>query len=148
MKRLSSVLHALLHMAEHGEPLTSEHLANCTGINPVVVRRTMGLLRNVGLGPVREGPCGRLVARDRFECGHSSPLDEALGEPAVFAIGNRNENPDCLVEQSVNAVLDEAFAEAKALLLDRFGAITLADLSAEFSPRHAAHRKGRNRNAS
>lgn len=28
-------------------------------------------------------------------------LHEALGEPAIFAIGNRNETPDCLVEQSV-----------------------------------------------
>ena len=40
--RLSSVLHALLHMAERGEPLTSDELAMCMRTNPVVVRRTMG----------------------------------------------------------------------------------------------------------
>jgi hypothetical protein len=50
--------------------------------------------------------------------------------------------------EALNAVLDGAFAEAEALLLDRFGAITSADLSAEFSRRHMAHRKERNRNAS
>ncbi|RZN35569.1 hypothetical protein [Bradyrhizobium sp. Leo121] len=49
--------------------------------------------------------------------------------------------------EALNAVLDGAFAEAEALLLDRFGAITIADLSAEFSRRHVAH-KERNRNAS
>ncbi|MFH0296072.1 hypothetical protein AAFX91_02365 [Bradyrhizobium sp. 31Argb] len=50
--------------------------------------------------------------------------------------------------EPLNAVLGEAFAEAEALLLDRFGGITLADLSAEFSRRHMAHHKERNRNAS
>lgn len=39
--RLSSVLHALLHMAEQEEPMTSDALARCLGTNPVVVRRTM-----------------------------------------------------------------------------------------------------------
>ncbi|MGX9431665.1 MULTISPECIES: hypothetical protein [Bradyrhizobium] len=49
--------------------------------------------------------------------------------------------------EALNAVLDGAFAEAGALLLDRFGAIAIADLSAEFSRRRVAH-KERNRNAS
>ncbi|WP_454618971.1 Rrf2 family transcriptional regulator [Bradyrhizobium cenepequi] len=146
--RLSSVLHALLHMAERGEPLTSEHLAECMGTNPVVVRRTMGLLRNVGLVQSAKGHAGGWSLATDLKAVTLRQLHEALGEPAVFAIGNRNENPDCLVEQSVNAVLDEAFAEAEALLLDRFGAITLADLSAEFSRRHTAHVKERKRNAS
>jgi hypothetical protein len=69
-------------------------------------------------------------------------LHAALGEPAVFAIGNRSETPDCLVEQSVNAVLDDAFAEAEALLLDRLASVTLAELAAEFAGRHAAHKEG------
>jgi len=64
-----------------------------------------------------------------------------LGEPAVFAIGNRSENPSCLVEQSVNAALESAFAEAEALLLDRFAHVTLADLAADFSRRHAGSHK-------
>lgn len=63
-----------------------------------------------------------------------------LGEPAVFAIGNRNETPECLVEQSVNVMLDGAFAEAEALLLERFSSVTPADLAADFARRHADRR--------
>jgi hypothetical protein len=33
----------------------------------------------------------------------------ALGCPSLLAIGNRTEAPDCLVEQAVNAALDQAF---------------------------------------
>jgi DNA-binding IscR family transcriptional regulator len=139
--RLSSVLHALLHMAEHRGPVTSEALARCMRTNPVVVRRTMGLLRNVGLVVSARGHAGGWTISCDMEAVTLRHLHEALGEPAVFAIGNRSETPDCLVEQSVNAVLDDAFAEAEALLLERFASVTLAELAAEFSGRHAAHRK-------
>jgi hypothetical protein len=55
----------------------------------------------------------------------------------MFAIGNRKEAPDCLVEQSVNAALEATFAEAEALLLKRFSEITLTNLAADIARRHA-----------
>ena len=51
--RLSATLHALLHMAERGKPMTSAELAMCMDTNPVVVRRTMAGLRKAGY--VRSG---------------------------------------------------------------------------------------------
>ncbi|MCP9625707.1 Rrf2 family transcriptional regulator [Rhodopseudomonas palustris] len=138
--RLSSVLHALLHMAEQKEPMTSEQLAICMCTNPVVVRRTMGLLRDAGLVTSARGPSGGWMIAVDLEKVTLRDLHEALGEPAIFAIGNRNESPGCLVEQAVNAALDGAFADAEALLLDRFAEVTLAKLSADFNRRHAAHR--------
>ena len=135
--RLSSVLHALLHMAEHDGPMTSEALSQCLGTNPVVVRRTMGFLREAGLVTSDRGHAGGWRITADFSTVTLRQLHEALGEPAVFAIGNRNETPDCLVEQSVNAALEGAFADAEALLLDRFAYITLADLATDFARRHA-----------
>jgi DNA-binding IscR family transcriptional regulator len=140
--RLSSALHALLHMAERRGPLTSDALARCMGTNPVVVRRTMGLLRNGGLVASARGHAGGWTIACDMEAVTLRHLHEALGAPEVFAIGKRSETPDCLVEQSVNAVLDDAFAEAEALLLERFASVPLARLAAEFAARHAAHREG------
>lgn len=138
--RLSSVLHVLLHMAEREDAMTSEQLSRCLGTNPVVVRRTMGFLRRAGIVSSDRGHAGGW----RISCDLSAitlrQLHSALGEPAVFAIGHRNEAPECLVEQSVNAALDETFAEAEALLLRRMGEVTLADLAADFAGRHAALR--------
>jgi DNA-binding IscR family transcriptional regulator len=139
--RLSSVLHALLHMAEQDQPMTSDALADCLGTHPVVVRRTMGLLRDAGLVTSDRGHAGgwRIAADlSRVTLLH---LHEALGEPAMFAIGNRNERPECLVEQAVNAALDDAITEAEAVLLERFAHVTLADLAADFARRHAQRRK-------
>ena len=138
--RLSSVLHALLHMAEHDGPMTSEVLGQCLGTNPVVVRRTMGLLREAGLVTSDRGHAGGWRISADLSTVTLRQLYEALGEPAIFALGNRNERPQCLVEQSVNAALDGAFAEAEALLLARFSEITLATLADDFARRHKAWR--------
>jgi DNA-binding IscR family transcriptional regulator len=142
--RLSSVLHALLHMAEHEAPMTSEALAQCLGTNPVVVRRTMGLLREAGLVTSDRGHAGGWRIAIDLKTITLRQLHEALGVPTIFAVGSRNENPQCLVEQSVNATLDSAFAEAEALLLLRFHNITLAELAADFTRRKAARLLARN----
>lgn len=136
--RLSSILHALLHMAEQDGPVTSETLAQCLATNPVVVRRTMGYLREAGIVTSDRGHTGGWRIQADLDFVTLRQLHEALGEPAMFAIGNRNDKPECLVEQSVNAALEGAFAEAEALLLKRFSEITLADLAADFARRHAA----------
>lgn len=139
--RLSSVLHALLHMAEQEGPMTSDTLAQCMGTNPVVVRRMMGFLRDAGLVDSARGHAGGWQISKPLTSVTLRDLHEALGEPAIFAIGNRNETPECLVEQSVNHALDGAFADAEALLLKRFEDVTLAELSEDFTKRHKAHRQ-------
>ncbi len=58
----------------------------------------------------------------------------------MFAMGARNESPGCLVEKAVNEAISDAFKEAEALLLERFGAITLQDIYEGFSRDMAAVR--------
>ena len=120
--------------------MTSGALARCLGTNPVVVRRTMGLLRDAGIVSAERGHAGGWRIAADLEAVTLRDLHDALGEPAVFAIGNRTENPQCLVEQAVNEALKDAFTEAETLLLARFSDITLATLSADFTRRHAQHR--------
>lgn len=139
--RLSNVLHALLHMADHDGPMSSEMLAQCMTTNPVVVRRTMGLLRDHGIVASSKGHAGGWTISADLKKVTIRQLYEALGEPVVFAMGSRNENPQCLVEQSVNAMLDGAFIDAEQLLLKRFASVTLADLAREFTMRHSAHKQ-------
>ncbi len=130
-------------MAEHDGRMTSDVLAKCLGTNPAVVRRTMGRLRNAGIVAAERGHGGGWRISTDLSTLTPRQLHDALGEPVIFAIGNRNETPDCLVEQTVNAALDSSFMEAEALLLERFGAITVADLAADFARRHADRRNRR-----
>lgn len=128
----------LLHMAEHDGPVTSEVLARAMNTNPVVIRRIMSGLRDAGYLASEKGhgggwtiacDLGEMTLRDVYV---------ALGSPEILAMSNRTEAPGCLVEQAVNSALGEAFDEAEALLLRRFGEVTLAALSADFHSRLAA----------
>ena len=121
--------------------MTSDALAQCMSTNPVVVRRTMGLLREAGYVDSERGHGGGWTISADLEKVTLRDLFVALGEPAVFALGHKQENPSCLVEQAVNAALDDAFIEAEALLLDRFGKVTLAALAVDFTERHKAYRQ-------
>jgi DNA-binding IscR family transcriptional regulator len=126
--RLSGVLHVLLHLGQVSVPLTSEVLARTMGTNPAIVRRTMAGLRQAGHVQSGKGHGGGwLLARP---LGEITLLDVylALGRPALFAFGNRSDSPECKVERAVNAALGDTMAEAEALFVERFGAITLDQL--------------------
>jgi DNA-binding IscR family transcriptional regulator len=128
--RLSGVLHVLLHMAEQDGPVTSEVLARAMATNPVVIRRVMAGLRDQGYVRSEKGHGGGWTIACDLSKVTLRDIYDALGSPALLAIGNRTEAPGCLVEQVVNAALDQAFADAEALLLARLGEVTLAGLSA------------------
>lgn len=133
--RLSTVLHILLHMHFHAKPMTSEHLSRCAGTHPVVIRRLMGLLREQHMVSSVAGHGGGWSLTDKVAGLTLLDLHELLGEPTIFAIGNRSEQPDCLIEQAVNAAMSDAFDEAEALLLAQFGRISLGELLADAEKR-------------
>ncbi len=136
--RLSGVLHVLLHMAERDGPVTSEMLARAMHTNPVVIRRIMGGLRDAGYVRSEKGHGGGWTIARPLEAITLKDIYDALGAPGLLAIGNRSDAPGCLVEEAVNAALDDAFEDAEALLLARFGEVTLAWLSADFHDRLVA----------
>jgi len=130
--RLSGVLHVLLHMAEQDGPSTSETLAKAMDTNPVVIRRIMSGLREHGYVRSGKGRGGGWTIACDFSKVTLRDVYEALDCPALLAIGNRSDNPTCLVEKAVNHALGQAFDEAEELLLSRFGEVTLAMLSDDF----------------
>jgi Rrf2 family protein len=129
-KRLSVALHVLVHLAEQPSvPMTSEQLAACVRTNPVVIRRTLGALREVGLVRSTAGHGGGWsLARDpaRISLGE---VCAALGERLLFAVDLALES-GCGIQAAVSGVLDGVLRDAEALLLERLGRISLSDLAA------------------
>lgn len=138
-RQLSDVLHVLLHMAENEGPATSESLAAVMQTNPVVLRRLMGGLRDAGFVVAAKGHGGGWVMSCDMERITLGDVHQALGAPALVSLGFREDRPACLVAQAVNDALAGAAQEAEALLLKRFGTVTLATLSADFHRRMAQH---------
>lgn len=135
---MSGVLHVLLHMAQKDDPATSEVLAKAMDTNPVVLRRVMAGLRDKGYVRSEKGHGGGWTLACELSKVTLRDIYTALGSPSMLAIGNRTEDPGCLVEEAVNAALGRSFQDAEALLLARLGEVTLAELSADIRRRHDA----------
>ena len=127
-RRLSDVLHVMLHLAQLERPVTSDVLAKALGTNPAVFRRTMAGIREAGYVQSGKGHGGGWTLARPLERITLLQVYSALGRPNLFAIGSRSDQPDCLVERNVNAVLADTMAEAEALFVARFGEITLDKL--------------------
>lgn len=145
--RLSRMLHVLIHLAERDAPATSDDIAAMLDTNPVVVRRTMGGLRDAGHVHSLKGHGGGWSLARPLAAITLLDIHEALGAPAPFAFGVANDTPSCLVEQAVNAHLIEAMGAAETLLRTRLAAVTLADIVRDFEAKRATHagRRGRYR---
>ncbi len=124
-------------MAERDTPVTSDDLGRIMQTNPVVIRRIMAGLRDRGyVGSDKGHRGGWTLRRDLAEISLRD-VHDALGSPALFALGHRDEHPACLVEQTVNTALKDSFDEAEALILARFEMITLTMLRDQFKARLA-----------
>lgn len=136
--RLSRMLHVLLHMARHEGPMTSDVIATMLRTNPVVVRRTMAGLRDAGYVRSDKGHGGGWVIACDLERVSLLDVHHAVGGPRIFTIGNEHSNPDCAVEQLVNEAVGDALRDAETLLVERLGAVSLAELGRGFDTRCAA----------
>lgn len=118
--------------------MTSEELSKMLATNPVVIRRTMAGLREQGYVRSEKGHGGGWMLSCDLSKVTLRDIYVALGNPSLLAIGNRTDAPGCLVEQAVNAALQQAFLDAETLLLARFGEVTLSMLSADYHARLVA----------
>ena len=130
--RLSRVLHVLIHLDSYNHPVTSETLANMLITNPVVVRRTMALLRQAGYVSAIKGHNGGWLLATPLTDITLFDIHQALGEKNLFVIGLTDEHSNCPIEHAVNSALQNAMDDAEALLLKRFAEVSLAELASQF----------------
>ena len=106
---------------------TSTFLADSVGINPVIVRNTLGQLKAAGLVHVEAGVGGASLAK--------GPEDVTLLD--VFRAGeekedlfhfHENPNPKCPVGRNVHAVLDGELRAVSDAMEHRLQLVTLQKL--------------------
>ncbi|MCS4308264.1 Rrf2 family protein [Rheinheimera pacifica] len=133
--RLSRMLHVLVHLHQLQQAVTSDQLALMLHTNPVVVRRTMSLLREQGyVSAVKGHGGGWTLAKPLHEI-TLLDIHRSLSESSLFTIGLTDEHNNCPIEKAVNLAIDDVLQEAEALVLQRFGEVTLDKLAAGYIPR-------------
>ncbi len=130
--RLPRVLHVLLHLEQMDGPATSELIAKMLNANSSVVRRTMGGLRDGGYVRSTKGHGGGWALICPLEEITLLGLYEALGSPSLFALGESEDRPSCLMEQAANKAVKEAILAANKTFLEQLRNTTVAELVVDF----------------
>lgn len=138
--RLPRVLHVLLHLDEIDEPVTSGLIGRMLGMNASLVRRTMAGLREAGFVSSTKGHGGGWYLAKPLNEITLIEVYDALGAPTLFAVGQSDDAPTCLLEKAANAATTDALAQARLVFEDALAKTTVADLVKGSRDAIVAHR--------
>lgn len=127
--RLARMLHVLVHMGLLGGRETSERIAQMLNTNPVVVRRTLGALRESGIVESEGGRGGGWKLIRSLDQITVLDVQRALIEGQMLPAPLSKDHPNCPVERASNAVLKRAHSLAEAVLKKAYSETTLAHIA-------------------
>ncbi len=133
--RLARMLHVLVHMGLLGGRETSERIAQMLNTNPVVVRRTLGALREHGIVESEGGRGGGWKLTRTLEQITVLDVQRALTAGVILNPPVSRDHPTCPVERASNAVLEEAHMAAETQLIAKYAATTLAQIAEDAKQR-------------
>jgi len=127
--RLSLALHTLSHMA--GDPdrvRTSADIADHAGTHPVVVRRVLGKLREVGLLTAEKGHAGGWKLAVPADSISLADVYLALGEQLVSGVTQNTVPSTCRVETGLHARMAAVLDEIEENLVERLKKTSISDV--------------------
>lgn len=139
--RFTIAVHILLAIGyfDGKEKTTSDFIAQSVGVNPVIIRRTLGQLKTAGLVTVEAGVGGASLARDPHEVTLLDVFDavEADEGNALFGF-HGHPNLDCPVGKSIHTILDPKIGDAQDALRESLRETTLDELLSDLNE-HLPH---------
>lgn len=137
--RFPVAVHILVLVSFGTTPPTSDLLARSVNTNPVVIRRTVALLKKAGLVQVRAGVGGAVLLRppEAITLLDIYKAVQADEDGALFDL-HQNPNPKCYVGANIHAALGPALADAQNALEQQLATWTLADIAAPIKEKKTA----------
>lgn len=128
--KTATAVHILLYIEEYQneEKITSEVLADTTGVNAVNIRKILASLKKVNLITVKPGIGGTFLL-EKPENITLRTIFEAVEEKedSLFRMHDQP-NTNCSVGFSINGVLENRLISLKENMLKDMGGMTLLDM--------------------
>ena len=129
--RLSTATHMmiLIYMLGDKHRLTSESIAKSVQVNPVMIRRLLGSLKEAGLVSVAPGKGGAKALKNAEEVTlwDLYAAVEAPAEECVFGFHDCDRS-HCPVAKNMHAVLDKHLQDAQDAMRESLQKVTMADI--------------------
>lgn len=118
-----------IHTFHDEYKITSEFLASSIQVNPVIIRKLLGQLKDVGLIEVKRGSGGASLTRDPCKITLLDVFNavESLDDGKLFHF-HENPNPKCPVGRSIHLVLDGRLEQIQRAMEKEMKSITLEDI--------------------
>jgi Rrf2 family protein len=133
--RLTIAVHALTWMAlvaDRGRAVvTAEQIAASINTHPVVVRRTLTVLRSAGIVEGRRGPGAGWSLTRPAESITLADVWDSLGAEEPFGLHHSRPSQDCPVGRGIGPVLTQTYAGVRAAMHEALAGQTIADLLRE-----------------
>lgn len=127
--RFAVAIHVLTLLTYYrDEPLTSEFIAESVNTNPVVIRRSLGALRDAHLVSSHSGNGGGWQLLRSPEAITLSDVYRVVEMQALFPLPISSPNPECVVGHSIQQALDGYFKEIEEVLEERLAQRTIAQM--------------------
>ncbi|WP_407403122.1 Rrf2 family transcriptional regulator [Chryseobacterium sp.] len=131
--RFSTALHIMTLLGQsEDEVLTSEWMAGSININPVVVRKELGFLKEAGLVISRKGKVGGSLLSRNPEKISLADIYNAVKNSEVLGKKNNQPNPSCSIGKNINFHLNELFVETDQMVIQFLGKKNLKDFIDQF----------------
>ncbi len=110
--------------------ITSDFLAKSTNVNPVIVRKILGQLKNAGIVEIARGSGGATLSKPLNKITFLAIYKavECIDNGQLFHF-HENPNPSCPVGGNIHSVLDDKLAQVQKAMEQQLQSITLADVS-------------------
>ncbi|MEY8761461.1 Rrf2 family transcriptional regulator [Chryseobacterium tongliaoense] len=132
--RFATAVHIMTLLAKSPQEwLTSEWMAGSININPVIVRKEIGVLKEAGLIVSRQGKEGGSQLAKNADQINISEIYSAIKNTEVLGKKNNNPNPACSVGKEINTHLNTLFEETDRLVVNFLGDKSLKEFTDQFS---------------
>ncbi len=132
--RFATVIHILSLLAENPEEwMNSDWIAGSINTNPVIVRKELGLLQNLGWVISRKGKEGGSKLNVKSEDISLAEIYQAVKNSDVLGKKNQQTNPQCPVGKEINAKLEDLFTETDLVVTTHLQKKSLKDFSKQFA---------------
>ncbi|MCR5663043.1 MAG: Rrf2 family transcriptional regulator [bacterium] len=111
--------------------VTSGFLSGSTGVNAVIVRNILGLLRKGGIVETRQGSGGAMLARPSSEITlyHIYKACDCASVTGLFRF-HENPNAQCPVGRNIHKAMDPILQAAQNAMEEKLKSVTLAEVVA------------------
>lgn len=131
--RFATLIHILTLLDKsRGQWLNSDLIAGSININPVIVRKELGVLQELGWVVSKKGKEGGSMLDIHSDEISLADIYQAVKNSNVLGRKNHGANPQCPVGREINTELESLFAETDQVVLEALRTRTLQSFVNQF----------------